>query len=48
MSAFGFQRQYSNDRPGFLAGSGVLVIIGIVLIGLALAKQTAPTLKSQG
>jgi hypothetical protein len=41
MSALGFQHQYASERTGFLAGSGVLVIIGITLIALEPAKQSA-------
>jgi uncharacterized membrane protein HdeD (DUF308 family) len=41
MSALAFQHQYASERGGFLAGSGVLVIIGVVLIALAPVKQSA-------
>ena len=38
MSALAFQQKYASERTGFLAGSGVLVIIGVVLIALAPVK----------
>jgi hypothetical protein len=41
MSALAFQHQYASERGEFLAGSGVLVIIGVVLIALAPVKQSA-------
>src|SRR5579864_6250527 len=39
MSALGFE--IATERTGFLVGSAVLVVIGIVLIALAPAKQFA-------
>jgi hypothetical protein len=39
MSALGFEMP--SERTGFLIGSAVLVVIGIVLIALAPAKQPA-------
>lgn len=41
MSALAFQHQHASDRVGFLWGSAVLVVIGVVLIALAPAKPTA-------
>jgi uncharacterized membrane protein HdeD (DUF308 family) len=38
MSAFAFQHQHASDREGFLAGSAVLVVIGVVLLVLAPTK----------
>jgi uncharacterized membrane protein HdeD (DUF308 family) len=40
MSALAFQHQHVSDRQGFLWGSAVLVVIGVVLIALAPAKPT--------
>jgi hypothetical protein len=39
MGTMGFQ--FANQRVGFLWGSGVLVVIGVVLIVLAPAKASA-------
>ena len=38
MSALAFQHQHVSDRQGFLAGSAVLAVIGVVLIALAPTK----------
>jgi len=43
MSALAFQPKQADNRTGFLWGSAVLVVIGIVLIALAPPKQAAPT-----
>jgi hypothetical protein len=39
MSALGFE--IATERTGFLVGSAVLVVIGVVLIALAPAKESA-------
>src|SRR5579862_5646792 len=39
MSVLGFEM--ASERPGFLLGSGLLVVIGVVLIALAPGKQSA-------
>ena len=39
MSALALQPKQASDRTGFLWGSAVLVVIGIVLIALSPAKQ---------
>src|SRR5262244_4101222 len=39
MSALGFEMP--SERTGFLVGSAVLVVIGVVLIALAPARQSA-------
>jgi len=39
MSLLGFEM--ASERPGFLLGSGLLVVIGVVLIALAPGKQSA-------
>jgi hypothetical protein len=46
MSALGFEMP--AERTGFLVGSAVLVVIGIVLIALAPAKQSAPRASASG
>jgi len=38
MSALGFQPKFVSERAGFLGGSAVLVLIGIVLLALVPAK----------
>jgi|SRR5215472_4133593 len=40
MSGLAFQHQFASDRAGFLGGSAVLVVIGVVLIALAPAKPS--------
>jgi hypothetical protein len=40
MSTLGFE--ISAQRAGFLSGSAVLVVIGVLLIALAPAKRSAP------
>jgi len=39
MSALGFEMP--SERTGFIVGSAVLVVIGVVLIALAPARQSA-------
>jgi hypothetical protein len=46
MSALGFE--IAAERTGFLAGSAVLVVIGVVLIALAPAKQSAEQAPASG
>jgi uncharacterized membrane protein HdeD (DUF308 family) len=41
MSALALQPKQASERTGFLGGSAVLVVIGVVLIALAPAKQSA-------
>ena len=41
MSALALQPKQMSDRAGFLGGSAVLVVIGVVLIVLAPAKHSA-------
>lgn len=38
MSSLAFQHQFASERAGFWGGSGVLVVIGVVLVALAPAK----------
>lgn len=40
MSGLAFQHQFASDRTGFLGGSAVLVVIGVLLIALAPAKPS--------
>jgi len=46
MSALGFEMP--SERTGFLTGSAVLVVIGIVLIALPPAKQSALQASASG
>src|SRR5215472_19342070 len=46
MSALGFEMP--SERTGFLAGSAVLVVIGVVLIALAPARQSAGQASASG
>jgi len=46
MSALGFE--IAAERTGFLIGSAVLVVIGVVLIALAPAKQSAEQASASG
>ena len=39
MSSLAFQHRFASERTGFLGGSAVLVVIGVVLIALAPAKS---------
>ena len=39
MSGLALQHRFVSDRAGFLGGSAVLVVIGVVLIALAPAKS---------
>jgi len=39
-SALALQPKQASERAGFLGGSAVLVVIGVVLIALAPAKQS--------
>jgi len=41
MSALALQPKQASERAGFLGGSAVLVVIGVVLIVLAPAKHSA-------
>ena len=41
MSALALQPKQASERAGFLGGSAVLVVIGVILIALAPAKPTA-------
>src|ERR1700745_766441 len=41
MSALALQPKQASERTGFLGGSAVLVVIGVVLIALAPAKRSA-------
>ena len=41
MSALALQPRQASERSGFLGGSAVLVVIGVVLIVLAPAKHSA-------
>jgi surface polysaccharide O-acyltransferase-like enzyme len=40
MSALALEHKFANERAGFLGGSGVLVVIGIVLLVLAPARPS--------
>jgi hypothetical protein len=46
MSALGFEMV--KERTGYLIGSPVLVVIGVVLIALAPAKQSAGQAPASG
>ena len=46
MSALGFEMP--SERMGFIVGSAVLVVIGVVLIGLAPAKHSAGQASASG
>jgi len=46
MSALGFEMP--SERTGFLAGSAVLVVIGVVLTALAPARQSAGQASASG
>lgn len=46
MSGLGFEMP--SERAGFLGGSAVLVVIGVVLIALAPAKQSAGQASASG
>ena len=46
MSALGFEMP--SERTGFLAGSAVLVVIGVVLVALAPARQSAGQASASG
>jgi hypothetical protein len=46
MSALGFEIQ--GERTGFLVGSAVLVVIGVALIALTPAKQSAEQVSASG
>jgi hypothetical protein len=39
MSSLSVYQRYASDRPGFLAGSAILVVIGVALLVLAPTKQ---------
>jgi hypothetical protein len=41
MSALALQPKQASERVGFLGGSAVLVVIGVLLIALAPAKRSA-------
>jgi uncharacterized membrane protein HdeD (DUF308 family) len=41
MSALALQPKQASERTGFLGGSAVLVVIGVILIALAPAKRSA-------
>jgi hypothetical protein len=43
MSALALQPKQASERAGFLGGSAVLVVIGVVLIALAPAKRSVET-----
>ena len=47
MSGLAFQHQFASERSGFLGGSAVLVVIGVVLIALALGKPSRESLSTQ-
>jgi hypothetical protein len=40
MSSLALRQRYANDRPGFLGGSAVLVVIGVALLVLAPGKPS--------
>jgi hypothetical protein len=46
MSALGFEMP--SERTGFIVGSAVLVVIGVVLIALAPARQSAGQASASG
>jgi len=46
MSGLGFEMP--SERTGFLIGSAVLVVIGVLLIALAPAKQPAVRASASG
>jgi hypothetical protein len=43
MSALALQPKQASERAGFLGGSAVLVVVGVVLIALAPAKRSVET-----
>ena len=40
MSSLALRQRYASDRPGFLGGSAVLVVIGVALLVLAPGKPS--------